>query len=69
MLKSLLNGLKHTAITLAVIILTAVVAAIGNFHPTDTVSIAIWGVVGSLVVGGLTAVIHWLQNKDNAPTA
>lgn len=61
---SFLNGLKHTAITLAVLIVGGIISALGNFHPTDQVSVAVWGFGGSLVIGALTAVVHWLQNKD-----
>lgn len=61
---SLLNGLKHFAITLSVLVLSAAVSALANFHPTDQIGYFIWAASSSLVIGGITSLIHWLQNKD-----
>lgn len=61
---SLLNGLKHFAISLAVLVLTAVVSALANFHPTDQVGYIVWSVSSALIIGGITTAIHWLQAQD-----
>lgn len=63
-MSSILNGLKHAAIVFGVMVLGGVLTAMTNFHPDTGVPTFVWTAVSAFAIGGVTALIHWLQNKD-----
>jgi len=65
---TLMKGLETFGIGLGVVIVSAVIQALTNYHPTGSEG-TIWGVVGVAIIGGLRALLSWLIVKQNTPPA
>jgi hypothetical protein len=65
------KGLETFGIGLGVVIVSAVIQYLTNYHPTGEVG-TYWAVGGVAIIGGLRALLSWLivkQNLGNTPAA
>ncbi len=60
------KGIETFLIGLGVVIVSAVIQALSNYHPTG-IEGTYWGIVGVAVIGGLRALLSWLIVKQNTP--
>ncbi len=65
---SIWKGVRHFLISLAVLILAAVIQGLSNFHPEPGIQLAIWSALSAVVIGGVTSLMNWLKNKDVTTT-
>lgn len=52
---------------MAVVIVSAVIQALTNYHPTGNEG-AMWGIVGVAMIGGFRALLSWLIIKQSSTT-
>ena len=64
---TLWKGVETFLIGLGVVIISAVIQALTNYHPTGSEG-TYWGIFGVAVIGGLRALLSWLIIKQNNPT-
>lgn len=64
---TIIKGLETFGIGLGVVIISAAIQALTNYHPTG-VEGTYWGIGGVAVIGGLRALLSWLIIKQNTPT-
>jgi heme exporter protein D len=65
---AVLKGIRHFLIALAVLVLTAVIQALSNFHPDPGFQAYVWTAISATVIGLVTALMNWLKNKDSVTT-
>lgn len=63
-LKTIWKGIKSFLIALAVVALGGIVTAFTNYQPEAGMQTYIWQIGGASLIGGLTALLNWLKNKD-----
>lgn len=64
---TLWKGIETFLIGLGVVIISAVIQALINYHPTGQEG-TLWGIVGVAIIGGFRALLSWLIIKQNTPT-
>lgn len=62
------KGTRAFLVAIAVVVLGAVVQALGNFHPEPGIQTTVWQLIGSSVIGGIIALMNWLKNKNTITT-
>lgn len=59
-----LKGLETFAIGVGVVIVSSVIQALSNYHPTGQEG-ALWAIVGVAIIGGFRALLSWLIIKQS----
>lgn len=65
---ALWKGVRAFLVAIAVVVLGAIVQALGNFHPEPGIQTTVWQLIGSSVIGAVIALMNWLKNKDTKTT-
>ena len=61
-----MKGVETFLIGLGVVVTSAVIQGLSNYHPTGSEG-TIWGIVGVAVIGGLRALLSWFIIKQATP--
>ena len=64
---TLWKGIETFLIGLGVVVVSAIIQALINYHPTGTEG-TIWGIVGVAIIGALRALLSWLIVKQATPS-
>lgn len=63
---TLWKGIETFLIGLGVVIVSAIIQALTNYHPTGAEG-TYWGIGGVAIIGGFRALLSWLIIKQNTP--
>ena len=64
---TLWKGLETFGIGIGVVIVSAVIQALTNYHPTGEAG-AFWAIGGVAIIGGFRALLSWLIIRQITPT-
>jgi len=64
---TLVKGLETFGIGLGVVIVSAIIQYLTNYHPSGEVG-TFWAIGGVAVIGGLRALLSWLIIKQSSTT-
>lgn len=64
---TLMKGIETFLIGLAVVIVSAIIQALTNYHPTGMEG-TYWGIGGVAIIGGFRALLSWLIIKQSTST-
>ena len=64
---TILKGLETFGIGLAVVIVSAIIQGLTNYHPTGNEG-TYWGIGGVAIIGGFRALLSWLIIRQATTT-